>query len=56
VAMAITLWMPVHLNANSAALHTLNAGVWLLVALTLLGHPGPARPPWLALDRFPPTD
>jgi hypothetical protein len=38
VAMAMALWAPVHLTANTSLFQVLNAGVWLLVGLTLLLH------------------
>ncbi|MFM9104339.1 MAG: hypothetical protein ACKOPS_24725, partial [Cyanobium sp.] len=36
VAMAVSLWSPVHLTSNSPLFQSLFAGTWLLVGLTLL--------------------
>jgi len=49
VAMAGSLWSPVHLTANSPLPQALFAGTWLLVGLTLL-VPEP-EPPWDALEQ-----
>ena len=46
VAMALSLWTPVHLTANSALPEALISATWLLVGLTLLLPPrdGPSLP------------
>ncbi|MFM9071920.1 MAG: hypothetical protein ACKOOC_00680 [Cyanobium sp.] len=46
VAMAITLWAPLHIVANNKMFQFISAGVWILVGLTLLlstSHPQERR-------------
>lgn len=38
VAMAVALWLPVHLTADNRVAQSVNAAVWTLVGLTLLLH------------------